>query len=202
MHWWIIAITAIATLGQGLWTLRRGDRERKAIGRRSTLTAAGVWVFYLLYTVEAALLAMFGVSPMGVSHSVAWTAGGAVFVLGVALCAWGMANMRFFDCISGTESRRLITAGAYRFSRNPQNTGWGLALAGLALAGASWASMIMAVLFWVFFVWYARREERHLRRVFGESYEQYCQTTARFLGWNRKPAAQDVVDGDAAGATR
>ena len=81
--------------------------------------------------------------------------------------------------------RRLVTAGPYRFVRNPMYWGAFLALAGAALFYESLALAGYALLFLgvidQFVRWY---EEPTLLRLFGEDYAAYFRDVARW--WPRR----------------
>lgn len=85
--------------------------------------------------------------------------------------------------MSGLETNVLITVGVDRYSRNPQNAGWGLALLGVALLGNSGLALLLAAMFWLMFRIYIPLEEKYLEQVFGAAYREYCAKTPRFLGW-------------------
>ena len=79
----------------------------------------------------------------------------------------------------------LITGGVYRYSRNPQNVGWLLLLAGTSLLGGSAAALLLTFLFWlVLHLYLVSAEEPHLTRAFGERYQRYQSTTPRYLGFS------------------
>jgi protein-S-isoprenylcysteine O-methyltransferase Ste14 len=81
----------------------------------------------------------------------------------------------------GIKVKGIIRTGPYRFSRNPQMLGGWLAVLGVfvykpSLYGLGW------VLIWaVLGHWMISAEEDHLRRVFGQAYEDYCEKTPRYL---------------------
>src|SRR5438477_11092956 len=74
-------------------------------------------------------------------------AGGVVLALaGAALCI--AARVRFsFSRTWGLEMDSLVTAGAYRITRNPQLLGWFLVYCGVGLLGRSAATLVLATLF-------------------------------------------------------
>lgn len=82
--------------------------------------------------------------------------------------------------------RRLVRAGLYRYVRNPMYLGALLALVGQTLLFRSTAVGVYTVLWFaavnamVFFY-----EEPHLRRVFGEPYEEYCRAVWRWVPHRR-----------------
>lgn len=81
----------------------------------------------------------------------------------------------------GLEVKGLIRNGPYRYSRNPQMVfGWlailGVFIYNLSLYGFGW------MLIWAIIGhWMILAEEDHLRRVFGDDYEDYCAKIPRYL---------------------
>jgi protein-S-isoprenylcysteine O-methyltransferase Ste14 len=79
-------------------------------------------------------------------------------------------------------TRRLVTAGLYRFSRNPMYVGVMLILIGEVLATQStdlgYYSLIVFVCFNLFILLH---EEPRLRRVFGDEYVTYCGQVRRWI---------------------
>ncbi len=187
MPWLILTLLLIVIITVGAWTLARGRNEQQHDGRRSPLTACGVWAVYLLHTALTIAAAIWIDDWSWPTPRIAgWIVGTALIVFGIALCAWGMASFRSFSRISGTETDQLVTGGAYRYSRNPQNTGWGVMLIGIAIAGHSGAALLLTAGFWLVFIYYLRHEERFLRRAFGDQYLHYCRCASRFFGWPRE----------------
>jgi protein-S-isoprenylcysteine O-methyltransferase Ste14 len=97
-------------------------------------------------------------------------------------CAWDFA----FDG-NGTPApldppRMLVSRGLYRMVRNPMYLGVGFVLVGEAIVFQSVALFVYALVVWlwlhVLVLWY---EEPTLRRSFGRSYDEYCQTVPRWI---------------------
>jgi protein-S-isoprenylcysteine O-methyltransferase Ste14 len=84
--------------------------------------------------------------------------------------------------------KQLVARGLYGFVRNPMYVGVLLAMDGQALLFGSlatlWYALGAALFFHLFVVCY---EEPTLRRQFGESYTEYCQSVPR---WIPRPAAK------------
>lgn len=79
-------------------------------------------------------------------------------------------------------TRKLVTAGLYRFSRNPMYVGVMLILMGEALAARSADLGTYAIVVFVCFnLFILLHEEPRLRRVFGEEYASYCQRVRRWI---------------------
>ncbi|HEV2061963.1 MAG TPA: methyltransferase, partial [Solirubrobacteraceae bacterium] len=82
----------------------------------------------------------------------------------------------------GLDRGGLITDGVFRFSRNPQYTGIGLALTGAALAARSGLALAVAGAYWAGIRAWLVVEEAHLEEAFGARYTRYREHVARFLG--------------------
>jgi protein-S-isoprenylcysteine O-methyltransferase Ste14 len=80
-------------------------------------------------------------------------------------------------------SSALVTAGVFRWLRNPMYVGFTLCLAGLAVLLASDWTLVMTVAFVVVLhVGVVKREERYLEAKFGDAYRRYKETVPRY-GW-------------------
>jgi protein-S-isoprenylcysteine O-methyltransferase Ste14 len=80
-------------------------------------------------------------------------------------------------------SSALVTAGIFRWLRNPMYVGFTLCLAGLAVLLASDWTLVMTVAFVaVLHFGVVKREERYLEAKFGDAYRRYKETVPRY-GW-------------------
>lgn len=164
------------------WVLQRVEQDYEQKGRLSRGSSALVWVLYLMHvglTVSASLRPS---RPLSVDRKTASALGASAAVSGLALCAAGIREFRSFRQMSALETGQLVKTGPYRYSRNPQVVGWGLALLGTALAGRSAKALILMGFFFVVHRLHAPIEERHLERTFGEEYRRYNSEVPRFLG--------------------
>jgi protein-S-isoprenylcysteine O-methyltransferase Ste14 len=82
----------------------------------------------------------------------------------------------------GHEVTRLKQSGFYRLSRNPQAVAFVVAIIGNLVLWPTWKNLVSLVLLAVLLHLMIRTEEEHLRRAFGEEYEQYCRRVPRFVG--------------------
>lgn len=109
----------------------------------------------------------------------------AVFALGGAIYAWCLWDFASFG--RGTPlpiepPKKLVIRGLYRYSRNPMYTGvlivifgWSILFASAILAAYAFA---VGTCFQLFIIIY---EEPHLKKKFGQQYEQYCARVGRWL---------------------
>jgi protein-S-isoprenylcysteine O-methyltransferase Ste14 len=80
------------------------------------------------------------------------------------------------------QSRRLVTSGPYRFSRNPDYVGQALLAIGIALAfQLPWVLVTLVPALLLVRYGVIAREERYLQRLFGLEYRHYCERVRRWL---------------------
>ena len=86
-------------------------------------------------------------------------------------------------CFASLDKNATLTArGPYSMVRNPMYLGRFFILLGfLMLLGNGWLLLAYAVVYWLYMDARVRREEAHLRPIFGAAYEDYCRTVRRFL---------------------
>jgi protein-S-isoprenylcysteine O-methyltransferase Ste14 len=127
-----------------------------------------------------------------------WDAGWALIVCGVivyALCllrflaAGGTPAIYFtrgLRFLIGEEPDSLISAGLYRFSRNPMYVGVLMVIFGQAIVlSSSRLAVYGGVVFLIFHLTVVLVEEPHLRATRGRPYERYCRRVPRWLGARR-----------------
>jgi protein-S-isoprenylcysteine O-methyltransferase Ste14 len=109
---------------------------------------------------------------------------GLLILLGLGLigyCAWQFKSAQTrIEPWQPTSS--IITAGPYRYSRNPIYLAFAIAGAGIALAFNTWW-MLLSLLVFVLIAnkLVIEREEKYLERKFSESYSRYRRETRRWL---------------------
>ena len=107
-------------------------------------------------------------------------------VAGVVLVATSMLAFRrastTVDPFQPEEASHLVVDGVFRYSRNPMYVSLALVLIGWAV----WLGNIFNLVVLAFFISYItifqiKPEEKVLRSLFGESYEQYCSNVRRWI---------------------
>lgn len=177
----LLAVTIIS-LVVGVAIVARVRREYEGPGVLSDFTVAAVWILYTVIVVVVTVTAIVEAWPIGLPGGLAISVGCVLVVAGLVLEIGGLVSMASFHRMSGMQPDRLITGGAFRYSRNPQNVGLGTAMLGIAILGDSWLALLAGAVFWLLFRAYVGFEEAHLSRAFGEEYERYRRRTPRFLG--------------------
>lgn len=171
------ALTAVSAAA-----LRRGRREWRAGDELSRPTAALITATWLLMAAAAVLALVWRPLPLPVPLAIALPLGAVAVAAGVALAAPGYLPFGSLRHLYGLDRGGLITDGVFRFSRNPQYTGIGLALTGGALAARSGLGLLVAAAYWAGIRAWLVVEEEHLEASFGAEYARYRRDVPRFLG--------------------
>ena len=78
--------------------------------------------------------------------------------------------------------KSIITIGPYKYSRNPIYVADVIILIGYVLTlGAVLSFLLVPAFIWVIRTRFIDGEETHIRKEFGEAYEEYCQQTRRWI---------------------
>jgi protein-S-isoprenylcysteine O-methyltransferase Ste14 len=143
------------------------------------------WVFVLVYLSGAALERRVRLLPGVEMPRVASQVIGVVLLAaGVVIAGWGLTIFHRVGTttVPGQISRKLVTWGPYRFTRNPMYVGLTLAYLGeAALMRQFWPvpllALVLAHVRWTVIP----LEESRLREVYAEDYIAYCERVRRWL---------------------
>jgi protein-S-isoprenylcysteine O-methyltransferase Ste14 len=171
----------------GRWTAesRRARALQKGASVSAIMRIPVPWVFILVYL---AGVAVQRVLPIAIrSPGLAWVirVTGFVFIavgIAVAFSALGIFRRTKTTTVPHETPSTLVTSGPYRFTRNPMYVG--LTLDYLGVAGARleiWPIIVLPLLLaYINFV-VIPVEERNLRGVFGDTYQEYGARVGRWL---------------------
>lgn len=169
-------------------TLVRGRAVRKASGRsawaftaaRGLQRIAGAAFALSGFTLGAAAIV---VALAGDRSIPALAAGSAFAALGALIVVVAQVQMgaAWRVGVRDGDAPLFITAGLFRFSRNPIFVGMILMAAGIAVAAGSWWAIAAAAIFAIACDVQTRVEEVHLSRAFGAAYDDFRHTTPRWL---------------------
>ena len=98
----------------------------------------------------------------------------AVSMLGELIQVWSSGSL---------EKNKVLTArGPYSLIRNPMYLGRFLViLGGIFLLGNIYFVFVYGTLYYFYMVNRVKREEKHLEKIFGEPYREYCLKVNRFI---------------------
>lgn len=161
-------------------------QERKRTGPLNLLMHIPVpWIYVLVYLTGLVpqFLITVNIPPENASFIIK-IAGIVLFVTGAILAAWSLIifHQARTTTTPGESSKILITAGLYRFSRNPMYIS--LFLAYLGEAGILvwiWPVILMPPIFVYFNRVIIPVEEEILKMDFGEACESYCSRVHRWF---------------------
>ena len=174
-----LAIALVFLVG-ALLVIRRDFHRQGHLSRTASALAYGL---YLVHALLMLYLSWQHVWLLPIDPAAAWSLGALMLGLGGWLFVYGVASCASPARVSGRRVDRLVTTGAYRYSRNPQNVGWVLVSIGVALMGRSGAALALLVPFAItIHAYLVRIEEPLLERTFGGAYRHYRATVPRYLG--------------------
>ena len=110
---------------------------------------------------------------------------GRLFTLiGLAFMIWGLLTFHRFrtGIFPNQPASEVVTAGPYRFSRNPMYVGFTAAyIGGILSINTLWPLLLLPVVLWLLMVLVIRPEELYLRQAFGSVYTDYANRVRRWL---------------------
>lgn len=137
------------------------------------------WVlFYLVFILNASFIFLDWNSWI-FTQSSRFLLGIPLAIIGGLLVSWGIYTLGTKNT-SGLKGG-FITAGPYRYTRNPQYLGDMLLFTGMVLISNSLYVLITHVLLILVFAITPLAEEVWLEDIYGEDYQRYKQNTSRFL---------------------
>ena len=141
------------------------------------------WVSWILFTVS-----MFGVPLLGIvdfesmdyGHWSGFIVGSLAILVGFGIDIWGTRTLTAQQSLGA--KGKIVTEGAYRFTRNPQYVGFILIYTGIVLTSYSVMALVTGALLVLAFFILPLSEEPWLREQYGEPYIEYCKNVPRFIG--------------------
>lgn len=105
----------------------------------------------------------------------------ALVALGIAFAIWARVHIgrNWGTPMSLKQDPELVTSGPYAYVRHPIYTGVILAMLGSALVSIWWIPACL--LFFVYFVWSAKTEEKIMLEQFPARYAEYMQRTKMLI---------------------
>ena len=111
--------------------------------------------------------------------------GAPLIVLGFGVTFYGYFDLGIENTYGADES--LVTDGLYHYSRNPQYVASIIGYIGIGAAAGSWIVWGLVALAVLIYSLMPLAEEPWLRKRFGEAYDDYMETTPRFVSWRKLP---------------
>jgi protein-S-isoprenylcysteine O-methyltransferase Ste14 len=182
------ALTLVLLVGMVLtrvWLMKRRGTKAMHFGNldKKDFLIPPFALFYF-YVVFAAAFDWPAVSTQAFFHSevVAWL-GVCLCLAGLVFFAWSLVSFgqSFRVGIDVDHSDRLVTTGAFAFSRNPIYLAFATVLIGEFLVFPNWILLVyLAAATWLFHR-QVLREEAYLKEHYGPDYTEYCKRVRRYL---------------------
>lgn len=109
-------------------------------------------------------------------------------IIGMALIifgAWMWFSSNFISKIDGhIKENNLVTTGVYAMVRNPIYSAFFLVCIGAIFIESNISLFILPVLYHAYMtVFLIKTEEKWLRKLYGQEYEEYCRNVNRCIPW-------------------
>jgi protein-S-isoprenylcysteine O-methyltransferase Ste14 len=111
--------------------------------------------------------------------------GFALTLIGLAFTCWARVTLgrNWSGVVQLKQDHELIVRGPYSMVRHPIYTGLLLAFLGSALALGEWRGLVATLIVGVSFWRKLRLEERWLRELFGQQYQDYAARVKALVPW-------------------
>lgn len=109
-------------------------------------------------------------------------------IIGMALIvfgAWMWLGSIFISKIDGhIKENRLVTTGVYAIVRNPIYSAFFLMCIGAIFIEANISLFVLPVCYYAYMTLFlVKTEEKWLRKLYGQEYEEYCRNVNRCIPW-------------------
>jgi protein-S-isoprenylcysteine O-methyltransferase Ste14 len=165
--------TFVIFLAVAVLLVNAADREQDAPG----IITIGVFFAYLLHADTVVTAAYLDTGRLPLPREPMLVLGVVVMAVGAILFFWSTRVLVRHGHFRGVISERLVDVGPYAWMRHPQDTGWGLVLLGVALAGRNVIALALVAIFVLFVQQLARADERLLEKRFGPRFRAYREST-------------------------
>ncbi|MCJ2164309.1 MULTISPECIES: isoprenylcysteine carboxylmethyltransferase family protein [unclassified Pseudodesulfovibrio] len=163
--------------------------EKQTIPDIPATDSAGVnimppFFFYCCLLSGICLDLIFPWTLRAVHYLIMLSAGAGIIAAGIFFMMWGHGRFRSLGVNVPTNLpvSRLVTDGAYQYSRNPMYVGFMSILVGLGVAiGSLWMLASALLMFLYLSIYVIPREEAYLGRRFGAEYKTYRNIVRRWL---------------------
>lgn len=141
-------------------------------------------LFFACLLVGWGLGFVFPFEPFELGFNFRLIAGCVLYLVAIAFAIPALIVMHRFNTPAEPwkPTVRIVSAGPFRFTRNPIYVALLLVLAGIAVQTASgWLMLLVPVLFFLLDIGVVRAEERYLTQKFGDEYLAYVRKVRRWI---------------------
>jgi protein-S-isoprenylcysteine O-methyltransferase Ste14 len=138
------------------------------------------WILFDIGMISSGLIGFIDFDTLGYGFWIHIFVGGLAILTGGCVVLWGVRTLSTYQSF-GLKGK-LVTEGPYRYSRNPQYTGFILMYAGVILVTYSFMALVTGTIMIVIFAILPFSEEPWLVQQYGKAYVEYCRRVSRFIG--------------------
>jgi protein-S-isoprenylcysteine O-methyltransferase Ste14 len=192
----MLAVFLGLTVGRAIHVLRHAHANPVPVftepNPRRGLVEAALFVLVNLFALEVVLYSLsarVNVLPAGLHAAVlgsAWARAAGVALIAAGMCLNAWAHNSLGDAwrlgVEASAPPRLVTVGAYAFSRHPMYLFFMLYFTGTFLLNGTLVFLLFALVGGVNLHLQAVEEERVLELAFGDEYAAYRRQVRRWLG--------------------
>ncbi len=165
----------------GLWPSASGWQHHVAFG------------LFRMFCGATVVFALSEVWVNGWGHWVRYAIGVPIMVLSFGVTLWGYRFLGLDNTYC--ENEGLVTGGMYAYSRNPQYVTSVLATVGLGIASGSFLTLVLAAFLFMIYFLFVLNEERWLLQGYGRAFQEYMQSTPRFVDERSLIRVRDAILG-------
>lgn len=141
------------------------------------------WVSLTLFTITmfgVPLIGILDLESIGDGNWFSFSVGGLAVLIGLEIGIWGTITLTAKQSLG--EIGKIVIDGPYRYTRNPQYTGFILMYAGIILVTYSFMALVTGTFVIILLFITPFSEEPWLRQQYGKPYEEYFKKVPRFIG--------------------
>ena len=142
------------------------------------------WISFTYFMLGIPVLGILDYGTLGLSGLPRFISAGILFLIAFPIGISAIYQLSFKQTL-GLRGK-FITAGVYRFTRNPQYVTHILLIAAVVLLTNSALALYIGIPYALWFILAPFGEEQWLKDQFVEEYEIYCQRVPRFMGIPKK----------------
>jgi protein-S-isoprenylcysteine O-methyltransferase Ste14 len=138
------------------------------------------WILFDIGMISSGLIGFIYFDTLSYGFWIRLFVGGSAILLGGGVALWGVRTLSTYQSF-GLKGK-LVTDGAYRYSRNPQYIGFILMYAGVILVTYSFTALVTGTFMIVIFTILPFSEEPWLIQQYGKAYVEYRRHVPMFIG--------------------
>ncbi len=151
------------------------------------------WVSWTLFTIDmfgVLLLGILDFESIGYGHWSRFVIGCLAVATGLGIGIWGIRILSVRQSLG--EEGKMMTAGPYEYTRNPQYVGFIIFYIGVILIMYSFMALVTGIFLILLFLILPFSEEPWLKQKYGKQYEEYCKKVPRFIGYRSFKPKTDI----------